>query len=70
MNPRAATFAGNAHTNGMILQSALERPNTEADWSGGPAVIELLLLRPVTLRPRVSDGYAFFEPAFLMRRSR
>ena len=29
--------------------------------SGGPAVIELSPLRPVTLRPRVSDGYAFFR---------
>jgi len=29
---------------------------------GNPAVIELAPFRPVTLRPRLSVGYAFFRP--------
>ena len=56
-----ATFAGTHMPTAESVRPANERTSTKSAWSGGPAVIEHKLLRPVTLRPRVSDGYAFFR---------
>ena len=36
------------------------------DTSGGPAIVGLASLRPVTLRPRLSPGLPFADPSVLV----
>jgi hypothetical protein len=41
-----------------VEEAQLEQTE-RTDWTGNPAVVELMLIRPVTLRPHLSMGLPF-----------